>query len=189
MIPVRTPRLALSMLLVGVLCTTACHSEPAPQVAPATGDSTSVTPPKATTDGVRELDWLELMPAEELEALQNAPVVQHDGNFTPLQQGSFTTVPEMNGIVGKIPGYIVPVDTDAEGRLTEFFLVPYFGACIHVPPPPPNQIIHGRLSTPIAMTDIYAAYWIEGTLKTEHFENDVAATAYIMNVDKVYLWE
>jgi hypothetical protein len=181
-------RPALPLLLAGLLSTTACHSEPS---APAPASDATAVPAKTVTvvDGTRELDWLELMPADELEALQNAPAVQHDGNFTPLQEGTFNTVPEMDGLRGKIPGYIVPVDTDADGRLTEFFLVPYFGACIHVPPPPPNQIIHGRLSEPVAMTDIYAAYWIEGTLHTERFENDIAATAYTMTVDKVYLWE
>ena len=183
-----SPRALLPLLLAGLLSTTACHSEtgaPATAVEP----SAATTQPPKPVDGVRELDWLELMPADELEALQNAPAVQHDGNFTPLQEGTFNTVPEMDGLRGKIPGYIVPVDTDAEGRLTEFFLVPYFGACIHVPPPPPNQIIHGKLSEAVAMTDIYAAYWIEGTLHTERFENDIAATAYTMTVDKVYLWE
>ena len=188
MIPIQTPRPVLSLLIAGLLCTTACHSEPEP-TAPADGSSKPAAAASANKDDVRELDWLELMPADELEALQNAPTVAHDGNFTPLQEGTFNTVPEMDGVRGKIPGYIVPVETDADGKLTEFFLVPYFGACIHVPPPPPNQIIHGRLDTPIEMTDIYAAYWIEGTLKSERFENDVAATAYIMEVDKVYLWE
>lgn len=186
MIPNRAPPLLLSLLLVGVLCTSACHSEPAPQ---AKADGAKPSPAAPTSKAVRELDWLELMPADELEALQNAPPVQHDGNFTPLQEGTFNTVPEMDGLQGKIPGYIVPVDTDAEGRLSEFFLVPYFGACIHVPPPPPNQIIHAKLSKPVPMTDIYAAYWIEGTLHTERFENDIAATAYTMTVDSVYLWE
>jgi hypothetical protein len=42
----------------------------------------------------------------------------------------------------RLPGYIVPLEVSEEGRTTEFLLVPYFGACIHVPPPPSNQIVH-----------------------------------------------
>lgn len=194
-------------LLGGLLLTSACHSEsadpsvagtaPAPAQAPSAqsnglrADEIGSLPPSAEIPPgeVRELDWLELMPADELEALQQAPVISHDGSFKPLQMGSFRTVQAMDGIKGKIPGYIVPVETDAEGKLTEFFLVPYFGACIHVPPPPPNQIIHGRLAEGVEMTDIYAAYWIEGTLKAERFDNDIASTAYVMDVARVYLWE
>lgn len=198
--------------LCGLLLTSACHSNSADQggnsdAATATSttaessgalredelgdlpDSAQVKPKALAPGEVRELDWMELMPADELEALQQAPMISHDGMFKPLQEGSFRTVPEMDGQHGKIPGYIVPIETDADGKLTEFFLVPYFGACIHVPPPPPNQIIHGRLANGIEMTDIYAAYWIEGTLKAERFDNDVASTAYVMAVDKVYLWE
>lgn len=194
-------------LACGLLLTSACHSESAnpsgADAAQASGqaqgaesnglraDELGSLPPTAEIPPgeLRELDWLELMPADELEALQQAPMISHEGTFEPLQQGSFRTVEAMDGVKGKIPGYIVPVETDADGQLTEFFLVPYFGACIHVPPPPPNQIIHGRLAEGVEMTDIYAAYWIEGTLKAERFENDVAATAYVMDVARVYLWE
>jgi hypothetical protein len=47
----------------------------------------------------------------------------------------------MNGKNIRIGGYPVPLETDAKGRSTLFFLVPYPGACIHVPPPPPNQLV------------------------------------------------
>ena len=49
----------------------------------------------------------------------------------------------------KIPGYVLPLDMYGRGVNT-FLLVPYIGACIHVPPPAPNQLfmlrqkIHGK---------------------------------------------
>ena len=49
---------------------------------------------------------------------------------------------ELDGKQVKIPGFIVPLDVAKDGTVSEFFLVPYFGACIHVPPPPPNQIVY-----------------------------------------------
>jgi hypothetical protein len=67
--------------------------------------------------------------------------------------------------------------------------VPYFGACIHVPPPPPNQIVYARLEKPIPMTEIYDAFWVTGTMKIERFQNDIAATAYTMAVEDVRLYE
>ncbi|MBI2319708.1 MAG: DUF3299 domain-containing protein, partial [Betaproteobacteria bacterium] len=50
-------------------------------------------------------------------------------------------VASLNGARIRIPGFIVPLE-NSRGQITEFLLVPYFGACIHTPPPPSNQIIH-----------------------------------------------
>jgi uncharacterized protein len=66
--------------------------------------------------------------------------------------------------------------------------VPYFGACIHVPPPPANQIIYGRLEDPIPMVNIWDAFWMEGQLNIEDVSNDTAASAYTMDVTKLELY-
>jgi hypothetical protein len=76
----------------------------------------------------------------------------------------------------------------AEGKLKEFFLVPYFGACIHVPPPPANQIIYGRLADPIEMVNIWDAFYMEGTLNVEDVSNETADSAYTMDVDALVLY-
>lgn len=136
----------------------------------------------------REVDWLELIPESEIQRLMALPPIEHTGFFQPEQEMSFVTVPEMDGQLVRIPGYIVPLDSDADGRLTEFFLVPYFGACIHVPPPPPNQILFARLQAPIPMTDIYEAYWVEGRLRIETLHNEIAATAYSIDVRSVEVY-
>jgi hypothetical protein len=137
----------------------------------------------------RELDWLELMPKDEVTALNEAPAVDHAGMFKMEQQGSFRTIAELDGTYVKLPGYIVPVDVSDDQKMSGFFLVPYFGACIHVPPPPPNQIVYVTLAEPIDVTDIYDAFWIEGTLKIETVQKDIAASAYVLKADKVTLYE
>ncbi len=137
----------------------------------------------------RELDWLELMPKDEVDALMEAPAVVHEGSFKQQQTGSFRAIKELDGLKVRIAGYIVPVEVDGDSMMSEFFIVPYFGACIHVPPPPPNQIILARLAKAIPVTEIYDAYWIEGTLNVEKAENDIAATAYTLTTTKVTLWE
>ena len=102
------------------------------------------------------------MPKEDLDALSNPPSYiadVEDGSpedqisdqlqNTPdaisdrYQQALVSTniVPEMNGQAVRIPGFIVPLEFNDDEDVTQFFLVPFFGACIHVPPPPPNQII------------------------------------------------
>jgi uncharacterized protein len=143
----------------------------------------------AAESAARELDWLELMPKDEVEALMEAPTVAHEGMFKSEQTGSFKVIKELDGSRVRIAGYIVPVEVDSDNQMSQFFIVPYFGACIHVPPPPPNQIILARLAEPIPVTEIYDAYWIEGTLNVETIKNDIAASAYTLSASKVTLWE
>ena len=149
----------------------------------------SAAPLLAADAAPRELDWLELMPKDEVDALMETPTVAHEGSLKQVQTGSFRAIKELNGQKVKIAGYIVPVEVDGESQMSEFFIVPYFGACIHVPPPPPNQIILARLAKPIPVTEIYDAYWIEGTLNVEQIKNDIAASAYTLTTTKVSLWE
>ena len=66
--------------------------------------------------------------------------------------------------------------------------MPYFGACIHVPPPPANQIVYGRLDEPIEMVNIWDAFWMEGTLNIEDVSNETADSAYTMDVDTLELY-
>lgn len=137
----------------------------------------------------RELEWLELMPEEEARIwLQEAAMIDHTGFDVSEPFQSFRTVGELDGTLARIPGFVVPIETDADGKLTEFFLVPYFGACIHVPPPPANQIIYGRLREPMPMVNIWDAFWMEGTLNIEDVANETAASAYTMTVDRLILY-
>ncbi|MBC9248750.1 hypothetical protein A9179_00530 [Pseudomonas alcaligenes] len=149
-----------------------------------------------------ETDWLELMPAEDQQALEAMPEISHD---TPEADGTFgsqgglkqqdkdmpavmysaKTVAALNGKAIRLGGYPVPLESDAKGRSTLFFLVPYPGACIHVPPPPPNQIVLVRYPQGIALDDIYAPLWVEGPLHIETVSNDLADAAYALDASLV----
>ena len=78
-------------------------------------------------------------------------------------------------------GYIVPLEFNDARGLTRFFLVPYFGACIHFPPPPPNQIIYVRLAGSVADININQAYSVSGILQTGLFEDPQGTSAYILD--------
>ncbi|OHC44405.1 MAG: hypothetical protein A3J25_09630, partial [Pseudomonadales bacterium RIFCSPLOWO2_02_FULL_63_210] len=105
-----------------------------------------------TAAEVRELTWSDMVPADApAQVVEPAPI--HDlsqladalseaGPASQQQSPAAPVVKELDGQAVKLPGYIVPLDVTDEGRVTEFLLVPYFGACIHVPPPPSNQIVH-----------------------------------------------
>lgn len=105
-------------------------------------------------------------------------------DFMP-QLGTFETVEELDGQLVRIPGYVVPFDFDARQSWQEFLFVPYMGACIHTPPPPPNQIIFVQADPAVPVKDIWAPYWLEGTLTTEKNLNDVGDAAYSLNVSSI----
>lgn len=137
----------------------------------------------------KDMEWLDLMPKEEVEALTNTLGLPVDHNAKGEQVGSFATVPGVNNTKIRLAGYVVPVEQTDDGQMTEFFFVPYFGACIHVPPPPPNNIVYVKMAKPIPAADMFNAYWLEGTIKTERLSNDIAATAYVMTGDALRLYE
>lgn len=171
--------LALGSLLIG---TTARAEEPAIGARPDTSG--------AAESGAREIDWLELLPPEDLKALEAMPEIDHAGDMTmPEVMTSTRTVSAMHGVSGKVPGYLVPISFDENQRVTEMFLVPYFGACIHVPPPPPNQLIFIRPENPIELGNLWDAYWVHGTVKIDLTENAMATSAYTMTLDRLELIE
>ncbi|MDP3814237.1 DUF3299 domain-containing protein [Pseudomonas sp.] len=149
-----------------------------------------------------ETDWLELLPEEDRQALERMPEISHQGaeqdsgfynpgglkqqnKNLPAVMYSAKTVAAFDGKRIRLGGYPVPLETDAQGRSTLFFLVPYPGACIHVPPPPPNQLVLVRYPKGIELQDIYAPLWVSGTLKVEQVENDLADAAYALDADLV----
>ncbi len=142
---------------------------------------------QAGASELREIDWLEMIPPDELAELEKMSEIEIDHNSdapAPIL-GSGRTVEKMDGAKGKLPGYIVPLQTDARNRVTEFFLVPYYGACIHVPPPPGNQIVYVKPEQPIENVEIWNPYWIEGTMRIQPQSNDVASASYSFDATRI----
>jgi hypothetical protein len=96
--------------------------------------------------------------------------------------------PEMHGQIVKLAGYVAPLDYDGAAELKEFLLVPYFGACIHVPPPPANQIVYIRLDRALQGVESMDAVWVYGEILLEEKDTDMGNAGYSMNVDKVELY-
>lgn len=86
---------------------------------------------------------------------------------------------QMDGRAIRIPGYIVPLEEGKNG-MTEFLLVPYFGACIHSPPPPANQIIHVKPKSPAKGFKSMDTVWIDGTLRTLRSDTFMGVSSYRM---------
>ncbi|MEP1144786.1 MAG: DUF3299 domain-containing protein [Henriciella sp.] len=151
--------------------------------------------------GVRELGWEELLPEGEEEKLaqlyqqqmsmlySGGPIAEGSAGDQMIQIGTFNTVKELNETKVRIPGYTVPFEFGANAEIKEFLLVPYYGACLHAPPPPPNQTVFAMTEEPIKLRDLAQAVWIEGTIFTQTQESELADAAYTIRVDKVEIYE
>lgn len=143
---------------------------------------------------VREIKWDELVPADwdPMKAVKNA----NFGMFSDADPRAAAALKEMreawdkapvnnamNGVAVRIPGYVVPLEESKAG-LKEFLLVPYFGACIHSPPPPANQIIHVTRQQAVKFHTMDPV-WVTGTLQTLRSDTFMGATGYRMEASTV----
>jgi len=153
----------------------------------------------------RLLDWGDLAPEGYFESLEKQQKSMIGGLFDGLGfeneeqadeseeaqiayaeiQNKLRAAPiveELNGKFVKIPGYIVPLEFDFdEGTFSEFLLAPYFGACIHVPPPPSNQIVYVKAPKPLKQKWLDDAVWVTGTITTDSVDSEYGFAGYSMN--------
>lgn len=92
--------------------------------------------------------------------------------------------PSLDGKRVKLAGFVVPLERKGNAVL-ELLLVPYFGACIHTPPPPANQIVHVVLKKPVEGIGMMDAFWISGTLKLQRGDSSLGVYGYRMNGDRL----
>jgi len=116
-------------------------------------------------------------------------IAEGSASDTMEQIGTFNVVKDLDGKRIRVPGYVVPFDFSANAEHKEFLLVPYFGACLHTPPPPPNQIILVKSDMAAKIENIEEPVWLEGTLKTGEFLNDLGNSAYVLNLSKLEPYE
>lgn len=145
----------------------------------------------------KTLFWEELLPEGELERLDELYASQGSMAFghspydemmsaMPMQIGTFNVVEELDGELVRIPGFVLPFEYVESGKVSEFLLVPYFGACIHVPPPPPNQMVYVTAEKPTDLGRQWNAIWAIGVLRTQKHLNDLGNAAYTLEIQR---WE
>jgi hypothetical protein len=115
-----------------------------------------------------------------------APVPEGRWMSTPAKPGTMPTpvVEDLNGKRVHIGGYVVPLTFDST-RVKEFLLVPFVGACIHVPPPPANQIIYVKAEQGFDVKETFDPVWVTGTLKVTTTFTGLAETGYTLDAEKV----
>ncbi|MET4693149.1 DUF3299 domain-containing protein [Endozoicomonas lisbonensis] len=137
---------------------------------------------------LRELDWRELMPEPDPKIVEDFQKgkIDRDAIIAYLDKLGNTAVEKMDKTYGKMPGFLVPLNMDKNQKATELLLVPSMGACIHVPPPPPNQTIYIKFDKGIRVTEAgYTPYWVTGTLLVEKNSSEYTDTLYSIEVESI----
>lgn len=154
----------------------------------------------AESDGVVEMEWDDLIPADYrpdkiLDKYDLDNMTDDDPRADQLEKELrelWDTAPvrtELDAQRIKLPGFVVPVETNAE-ESTGFLLVPYYGACIHVPPPPANQTVYvvtekGKGVKP----NVFDVVWVTGDLSVKRIDNEVAEAGYTIYASNVEPYE
>jgi hypothetical protein len=142
------------------------------------------------------MDWNTLMPSDwdamallkdlDLDSLEDDDPRAFD--LLKNMREQWNNAPVINHLDGKnvtINGYMVPLDGDADFTKT-FLLVPYFGACIHTPPPPSNQVIYVQVpGKGLPLTDWESFFAVSGTLKVTQTTSALAVAGYHMQADMI----
>ena len=148
-----------------------------------------------------EVDWDLLIPTD----YRADAILDKYGDFTELSdddprvkeimqelEAAFNAAPIVESLDGKkikIPGFVVPLEGDGK-KISEFLLVPYYGACIHVPPPPANQTVYVKVPKADAkIRNAFDTVWVTGTLSAKSFESDLATAGYQLEASEVTAFE
>lgn len=167
----------------------------------------AVEPPQGTAAGAwSELEWDALVPADwQPETLFDEVSIDGLDDTTAEAQALYAelqsvwdaapVVAELDGLAVKLPGFPVPLEQTGD-QVTEFLLVPYFGACIHAPPPPANQTVFvdastagGYRQTSAGSIDIYEPVWVMGTLRARTVTSPLAVAGYTIEAARVMPYE
>lgn len=145
------------------------------------------------------LQWSQLLPNDEKSVLQKyqqqqaSTATQFADNILLSLEASVdeaynaamistNTIDTFDDRSVSIAGFIVPIDFSDEQSVKNIFIVPYFGACLHFPPPPPNQIIFAQLDGTFTGFKLDQAYRLHGVLRRGLFEDPLGTSAYILDV-------
>ncbi|NVK56775.1 MAG: DUF3299 domain-containing protein [Alteromonadaceae bacterium] len=150
---------------------------------------------KLSTNPPAPIGWADLLPDADkatIEKYQSTSPASLEDKLLSTIEASFdktyqtslqsnVTVPRLNGQTVSIKGYIVPIEANSERKITRFFLVPYFGACMHFPPPAPNQMVYVTSNGGFSLANIQSAYQVSGIIRHAMYEDPLGTAAYVMD--------
>ncbi len=166
-------------------------------VTPAT---TTAAAKDATKEAAKEIEWAELVPKnwDVAKLFRELKLDEIRGDADPRAVEAMAKMrkafdeapiePSLNGKNIKIMGFLVPLDMTPQA-IGEFLLVPFFGACIHTPPPPANQIIHVKPLEPMKGMRAMETVWVEGKLETVSSTTSMGQAGYLLKNPTVSVYK
>ncbi|MGE4407436.1 DUF3299 domain-containing protein [Pseudomonas sp.] len=151
--------------------------------------------PAAPALNYREIEWDDLIPKgwDPMAAFKGLNMSRlKDGDPRAIEAlekmkaawAEAPVEPSLDGKRVKLAGFVVPLERKGDAVL-ELLLVPYFGACIHTPPPPANQIVHVILKKPAEGLKMMDAFWVSGTLSLQHGDSSLGIYGYRMTGERL----
>jgi len=156
----------------------------------------TISPAQAANDGIyKEIQWEMLIPkgwdpALQFKSLNLSTLSDGDPKAMEALQAmkniwdNAPAEPSMSGRNVRLPGFMIPLDKSGES-VRSFLLVPYFGACIHSPPPPSNQMVLVLLAKPLQGFRTMDAVWVNGSMEIDRSDSPWGKTAYLLKALKV----
>jgi hypothetical protein len=154
----------------------------------------------ANAEGIVELKWDDLIPPDynpyaildkyDIDSIiDGSPEAEKMMEEVRASLSMAPVVKDLDGKTVKLPGFVVPLQHDGE-KVSEFLLVPYFGACIHVPPPPSNQTIYVISDEGSAdKRELFDTVWVTGELSTKWTGNELGDAGYTIRASKIVPYE
>ncbi len=143
----------------------------------------------ASAEDTKTIGWEDLLPggvAPQLPSHSSGFDLDPNAGQAPLYP--MGVVSELDGKSIKIPGFAVPLDVTGDD-VKSMLLVPYFGACIHLPPPPSNQVVYVKFAEPKAIESIWEPIWVTGTMTTEGYSSAVGRASYTLDAIAVEAYQ
>jgi len=88
------------------------------------------------------------------------------------KEKAYSVVTELDGEQIRMPGFVLPLEYSNK-KITEFLLVPWVGACIHTPPPPPNQIVYVKIPEGFESGGLFEPVWVNGELAVQSVQKNL----------------
>jgi hypothetical protein len=145
----------------------------------------------AAARSAKQIGWAELIPkgVPPAEIISEGTLDAINDIWRPVfDKNASRFVAALNGTKVRMPGFMLPLQTSGSG-VTEFILVPYAGACIHVPPPPPNQLVFVTTKRPWNAQAMFEPVWVTGTIRIDPISTNLADIGYSMGAELIELYE
>lgn len=153
--------------------------------------ASAALPGVANAGTPREVMWDDLIPpgVPYSEIIGEGEMDTVNDTWAPIYDENAVKLNEtLNGAYIRMPGFIIPFAI-TDGGVTNFMLVPYVGACIHVPPPPANQLVMVTSETPWPGDELWDPVWVTGMMRTKLQSTNLGKTGYSIVADEMEVYE